>query len=317
MASTRDCAGGVASEVVEPQPMSRSCRPRCVISLTALIWAIVFQLSATVIAAAEPPHALMQQAIGTHRKDDFAQSVALATQAIKSALKQSQTWQNRAQLYASHGDHAKAVADYNEVIKLDPNNADAWQRRGEAYFKCGKFAESVSDFNKYLSLIPDQKPYHWQRGISLYYAGRFREGKQQFALHQTVNPHDVENAVWHFLCTARAEGMGAAKKQLIPIVNDARVPMAQVHRLFAGKATPQEVLAAAQAAPTNTRAGEPVFYANLYLGLFFEALGDGKKAREYILRAAERSKENGYMGDVARVHADILRKGKWKRGTAK
>jgi lipoprotein NlpI len=138
--------------------------------------------------------------------------------------------------------------------------------------------------------------------------GRFAEGKAQFELHQTVNTQDVENAVWHFLCTTRAEGLEAATKKLIPITGDARIPMAQVQQLFAGKATPDDVLAAAKAAPARTRAGEPMFYAHLYLGIYFEAIGEDKKAREHILEAAKRSKENGYMGDVARVHADILRK---------
>jgi lipoprotein NlpI len=57
-----------------------------------------------------------------------------------------------------------------------------------------------------------------------------------------------------------------------------------------------------------------MFYAHLYLGLYFEAIGENEQAREHILKAAERSKENGYMGDVARLHAGILRKGKSRRG---
>lgn len=245
---------------------------------------------------------------GTLGKDGFNQALASATQAIEAAPGQPEGWIRRAQLYDSHGEHTKAVADYTEAIKLDPRNADALQRRGEANFKCGRIAESISDFDKVIGLVPDRKPYHWQRGISLYYAGRFAEGRQQFALHRTVNPNDVENAVWHFLCTARAEGLEAARKNLIPIENDARVPMAQIHQLFAGRADPQDVLAAARAAHSQGRAGEPMFYAHLYLGIYYEALGDKVKAREYISKAAERSKENGYMGDVARVHAAMLRK---------
>ena len=166
------------------------------------------------------------------------------------------------------------------------------------------------DFDKALELEPDRKPYHWQRGISLYYAGRFAEGKQQFALHQTVNPHDVENAVWHFLCTARAEGMAAAKRELIPIEGDARIPMAEVHKLFAGSVGPEAVLESARAATARSRAGEPLFYANLYLGLYYEAIGDNKQAREYIFKAAERAGDNGYMGHVARIHAESLNKAK-------
>jgi lipoprotein NlpI len=241
-------------------------------------------------------------------KDDYSQALAKATEEIKADSKQAGSWLRRAKLYDSHREHAKAASDYSEVIKLDPKNPNPWQLRGEANFRAGKIVESIQDFDKVLNLVPDRKPYHWQRGISLYYAGRFGEGKQQFELHQTVNSNDVENAVWHFLCTARAEGLDAAKKSLISIQSDARIPMAQVHQLFAGKASPDDVLRAARAGPAQTRAAEPMFYANLYLGLYFEAIGDGKKARDYILQAAERSKENGYMGDVARIHAGVLRK---------
>jgi lipoprotein NlpI len=269
---------------------------------------------APAFAGEEDPAALTQQALAASQKGDFPQALSLAARVIRVAPKQTRGWLLRAHLYDVQGDHAKAAADYSEVLKIDPKYADAWQRRGEAHFKCGKIAESIADFDKYLRLTPDQKPYHWQHGISLYYAGRFAEGKQQFELHQTVNAQDVENAVWHFLCTTRAEGLEVARKRLIPIEKDARVPMAQVHQLFAGKAGPQDVLAAAQAAPKQTGAGEPLFYAHLYLGLYYEALGDDRQAQEYLLKAAERSKENGYMGDVARVHVDLLRKRKSKPG---
>jgi lipoprotein NlpI len=253
---------------------------------------------------------LIRQAEEAFRQGDFSTALAAANKAIKLAPKQPQGWLERAQIYDSQRDYAKAIADYTHVLRLDPKFAAVWQARGEAQFKSGNITASLKDFDAFLRLHPDQKPHHWQRGIALYYAGRFAEGKQQFELHQTVNSQDVENAVWHFLCTARAEGLNAAKKQLIPIEQDARIPMAQVHQLFAGKASPQDVLAAAQAAPSITRAGEPLFYAHLYLGLYFEALGDTKQAGEYILKAAARAKENGYMGNVARVHAERMKKQK-------
>ena len=285
--------------------------PRLVLLVLPIAAGILY-CDTPVWAEQDDPAALAQQSNASSQSGDFPHALSLATMAIKASPKLTRGWFLRAKLYDSHGDHVKAVSDYSEVIRLEPKSAPAWQQRGESNFKCGRIAASISDFDKYLKLTPDQKPYHWQRGISLYYAGRFAEGKQQFELHQTVNLHDVENAVWHFLCTARANGLDAAKKQLIPIEDDARVPMARVHQLFAGKATPQDVLAAAQAAPDQTRSGEPMFYANLYLGIYFEAIGENKKAREYILKAAERSKQNGYMGDVARVHADILRRRKAK-----
>jgi len=108
----------------------------------------------------------------------------------------------------------------------------------------------------------------------------------------------VENAVWHFLCTARAESLEAAQKKLIPIEQDVRVPMAQVHQLFAGRPLPRMCWRRRRPRPPTPAPG-PLFYAHLYLGLYYEALGDDKQAREYIQKAAARSKENGYMGDVA------------------
>ena len=154
---------------------------------------------------------------------------------------------------------------------------------------------------------PKSAPHNWQRGIALYYAGKFTEGRKQFELHQTVNPDDVENAVWHFLCTAREQGVEAARKQLIPIRGDTRIPMKEIHDLFAAKATPEDVLAAAaagDATPADRR--NRTFYAHLYLGLYFEALGDAARMREHILASLPLAAPDDYMGDVARVHARRL-----------
>lgn len=273
---------------------------------------LVTALALTARAAEPDTAALAQEAIAAYRKGDIPAALALATKLTGAAPKQAAGWMLRAQLHITQRQHAQAIADYGEVIKLDPRSPNAWQARGEANFKLGKIAESIVDFDKFLELVPAQRPQHWQRGISLYYASRFKEGKEQFEIHQTVNPNDVENAVWHFLCAARADGVEKARKGLIPIQGDGRVPMAQVHQLFAGKAKPEDVLDAAKAAPAQTRSGEPLFYAHLYLGVYFEAIGDAKQAREYILKAAERANENGYMGDVARVHAEILKKSEKK-----
>ena len=212
-------------------------------------------------------------------------------------------------LTRSTRDYAKAVADYDAGLKLNTNAPIAYQRRGEAHFRLGHFKESIADFDRFIELVPAQAPQHWQRGIALYYAGRYEDGRKQFELHQTVNPRDVENAVWHFLCVARASGAEKARAALIPIDGDARVPMAQVHALFAGKAKPEDVLAAARAGePPPDRLDNQLFYAHLYLGLYFEAMGDARLAREHVFKAATGFKADHYMGDVARVHAQVLRK---------
>jgi lipoprotein NlpI len=80
--------------------------------------------------------------------------------------------------------------------------------------------------------------------------------------------------------------------------------MKQVLALYAGKCEPEEVLAAAEKGEGAARRNQLCF-AHLYLGLYFEALGDAAKAREHILQAAGPFRMNHYMGKVAVMHAKL------------
>lgn len=202
---------------------------------------------------------------------------------------------------------AKAVASFTKAVELDPKAATAFQHRGEANFFLGNFKESVSDFDQALALEPEKKPHHWQRGISCYYARQYEEGRKQFEAHKAVNPNDVENAVWHYLCVAKVSGVEKARAAFIPMEGDPRVPMKEIYALFGGKGKPEEVLKAAEAgSPSPARLKEQLFYAHLYLGLYYEAQGNAQEARTNILKAASEATPGNYMGEVARVHARLL-----------
>jgi len=238
---------------------------------------------------------------------DQDRALQLAEQAVDAEPKNAMALATRAAVHELRRDFAKAAADYGLAIAVSPNTVDYYQRRGEDLFRLGRFKESVADFDKVIELRPAQEPYHWQRGISQYYAGDFAGGVKQFESHKAVNPEDVENAVWHYLCLARLSGVAEARKRLIPIRADTRVPMMQVHAMFAGKLTPDDVLAVAkQGEPDERRLKQRLFYAHLYIGLFDEAAGQKDKARAHLL-LAEKYAENDYMGDVARVHAALLK----------
>lgn len=259
------------------------------------------------LKAATPAEEAVLAARQALARGDSAQAVAIATKLIADEPKNPAAYAARAGIYDSLREFAKAVDDYNRVVELAPESLVAYQRRGEDQFRLGHFPQSVADFDKVVELAPAREPHHWQRGISLYYAGEFRRGAKQFEDHQTVNPEDVENAVWHYLCVARSEGIEAARKRLIPIHSDSRVPMMQVYAMFAGKATPADVLRAAEAGqPGAAEKRERLFYAHLYIGLYEEAAGHQDAAREHIHLAAEKYAVGGYMGDVARVHDAVL-----------
>lgn len=237
------------------------------------------------------------------------EALALANRALEADPKNPQCYFVRGRIYDGDHEYEKALSDFNEGLKLAPGAREAYQHRGGVQFKLGHFNESIADFDKFLEKFSKQAPHHWQRGISCYYAGRYEDGRKQFESHQTVNSNDVENAVWHYLCVARSSGVEKARASLIKIKEDHRVPMMQIYALFGGKATPEEVLSAARAGdPPAAELNQRLFYANLYLGLYYEAEGNGKLAREHINRAAEIYRVNNYMGDVARVHAEVLKK---------
>ena len=180
---------------------------------------------------------------------------------------------------------------------LSQESANDYLRRGMDRFNAGKVEESISDFDRVIALQPSARPQLWQRGIALYYVGRYADCKAQFESHQTLNTEDVENAAWHYLCTARAESPAAARKQLITIRSDGRRPMMKVHELFAGKAMVQDVLRDAGQSDATAQ-----FFAALYIGLYYEAIGDPAKAEPWLKKANDSSRDQDYMGAVARVH---------------
>jgi lipoprotein NlpI len=175
-------------------------------------------------------------------------------------------------------------------------------QRGSKEFFAGKIHESIKSFERAIAIEPKIKPQLWQLGISYYYADRFAEGRDLFDLHQTVNSHDVENAVWHFLCVARIDGLEVARKRLIPISGDKRVPMKEVHSLFAGTGSEQQVLESASSVEGDSNRRNALCYAHLYLGLYEEALKNRAKSMEHMHKAAEDFSHDHYMGEVARVH---------------
>jgi lipoprotein NlpI len=206
--------------------------------------------------------------------------------------------------------YQEAVADFTKVIELEgAKTPEAYDLRGVSYFKWGDMDKALADFDRYLELRPDVRPYHWKRGICCYYAKKYAEGNKQFEDHQTVNKNDVENEVWRYLCQAQLIGRDKSREQMLKIKNDERVPMMVIYDLFLGKAKPDDVLKAARAkAPSEARQKLQMFYAHLYLGLYYESQGDAKQAREHIDLASGEYRVRDYMGDVARIHRDLLRK---------
>jgi len=213
------------------------------------------------------------------------------------------------------GEHERSLRLLTRAIDQDGKLAIAWYLRGRENFRAGHVDPSVADFDRYVELDPLAENRQWERGISYYYAGQFAKGAKQFEDYQKFHDQDVENSVWRYLCVARsnsdqAAGVEKAKATLLPITSDPRVPMMEIYALYQGKLKPADVLAAAEKNPPNRELlNQRLFYAHLYVGLWYEVAGNGAEAKKHILEA-ESHKIAHYMWDVAHVHADRLREAK-------
>jgi lipoprotein NlpI len=174
--------------------------------------------------------------------------------------------------------------------------------QAEVDFAAGRIEASVDGFDRLARLVPEVGPVLWQRGIGLYELGRFDECAAQFAANATVNPTDLENATWHFLCLAQAGTPEAARAALLPAGPDPRVMRTTIFEMVRGAMTPDEVI---------EQAYLPIrrFYAHLYVGLYLEATGDPEAGRAHIEAAAsdDYREYGGFMNVVARVHLARIR----------
>lgn len=163
---------------------------------------------------------------------------------------------------------------------------------------------SAELFDELVALRPEIEPELWQRGLALYYADRFADGRRQFERHKEVNPADVENVTWHFACVAREKDIAAARKAMLPVGADARVPMKEVLALYRGEGSADAVLAAAATGPDSARRNQ-LCYAHLYLGLLAEAEGDAAAAQRHLVAAATTHRMDHFMGKIAQLHCRL------------
>lgn len=268
-------------------------------------------LTLPVAAGDDNPGELILMADKAWKAGEKKEALALADKAVMRFPKDATVYAFRAELLEKSDQYAKAVADWTSFLQLDKEKpAAAYQQRGLLHFKAGNIKESIEDFDRYIKLVPKAEVSHWQRGISHYYAGRYDDGMAQFEGYQKFDSNDVENAVWRFMCQVKKEGMDKARKDMLKIGDDKRVPMRQIYDLYLGKMTVEEVLdlAAKTNAGDKKAVNAQLFYAHLYVGILRELEGKKEAALEHLQRATEDHRIGHYMWDVARVHRDLLKK---------
>jgi len=182
------------------------------------------------------------------------------------------------------------------------NDPRAIRLAADLLLRTGKINSAAKQFERYLELVPGDKAELWQYGIALALIGRYDEGRKLFELHRTVNPNDVENAAWHFLCVAKLAGIKEAEKLVLPAPGDTRVPMNEIRRLLIDGNEERVTAAVNQLTEGSASRADASFFANLYLGLYADCYGNTTKAKR-LVDAAAKTEQVNYMSDVARVYS--------------
>ena len=90
---------------------------------------------------------------------------------------------------------------------------------------------------------------------------------------------------------------------------DRRPTMMKTFELIEGKAKPADLVGLAEQSKLEAAdKNEALFYAHLYVGLNYEAEGNGAKCKEHLTTAVEKHKIGHYMWDVGNVHLMLMKK---------
>ena len=215
-------------------------------------------------------------------------------------------WANDARTAINAQDYETALMAAKKIAASSAS-LDYQLLAADTMLRCGDAHHAIVQFEKYLDKRPADRPHLWQLGIALYFDGKFKEGAELFEKHREVNPNDVENAAWHFLCVAKGDSPEKAKQMLLPAPDDFRPPMKEVLEMLKSGDTAPVKERMTSFGDNESRAKSAQFYGDFYLGLYADALGDKATAQKHLDAAAKDSPRN-YMGDVAKVYSRYLKK---------
>ena len=224
---------------------------------------------------------------------DFTKAIALEPTAAAYVA--------RGDCYSAGDRHDEAIADFDRALQRDAKSRAALHARGRERFKRGDVAASIADFDRVIELDPSHKDECWERGLARYFAGRFRAAQQSFEDYHQVGPEDIENGLWRLLSQAEVDGFEEAQRALYRYEPKRRPPFPLLYDLYAGKAVAATVLAhAGDGAADEADRTNRLFYAELYVGLWFAVKRDRAAATEHLAEAVAR-RSSDYMWYVARL----------------
>jgi len=260
-----------------------------------------------VLAADETP---FDKAVALYREGKLDEALVAADAAVAAKPDDGRALMLRGIVRSEKTDFAKAIEDFGTLAKLDPRSTDAFHRRGRDLFKLAKFDESIADFDRVIAIDPTHEPHCWERGLAYWYAGKWKEAVKQFTGYDTVDNLDIENGLWHFLSSAKIDGLEAARKNMIGYKQKKRNPFPALLELYAGRGTEKQVIEAIESESMPTALRMSRFFGHLYIGKWHQAHGRIKESLPHFEKAVENTisvrefASGNFMWHCARIELD-------------
>jgi lipoprotein NlpI len=206
---------------------------------------------------------------------------------------------------------AEELKTLDASLASAPDSMQALSRRGDRHLFLGNFPQAVADYERMIVLDPKEDAPHWRLGIAYYFTGQFAKSARQFEKYHAYDGRDRENGIWKFLAQEKVDGLEKARAEMLSYTIFDREPFPSLYEMFAGKKSPDEVLAEISRKGLEGET-QVVFFGNYYAGLDEAILGRRQRGLELLEKAVSLPQARagggpGYMWQVARLHWEKLR----------
>ena len=194
---------------------------------------------------------------------------------------------NRGWAYAQKLRYDKAIEDYSQAIRIDLKYADAYFARGWAHEKKGAYGNAIKDYSQAIEMKPDYALAYNNRGVLKLHLNEYETAALDFAAAYSLSDAGLRpySLLWLYLSRVRSGVDG--KQELAEKaggIDLARWPGVLVS-LFLGRATQEEVLAAAMKGANAGEQREKLCVAFFYLGQHHLLQGDKEGAIRLFKKA--------------------------------
>ena len=164
---------------------------------------------------------------------------------------------------------------------------------GEQKYLANDLEASLAAFDQTIEMDPRYRANLWQRAVVLYQLGKYEAASEQLRVYNEARGGDVdvENAIWDMLSLLRKPGgsLESARENMIQLdaARDPRPEMAPIYDFYRGTGSEEAIRERVKVPEDGSYTDPSQMHADLYLGMFYDAIGDREKARPYLEQAAQ------------------------------